>query len=477
MSKHRAILLAIALLLAVSLSACGGGPAKPAVEILAPPSGTQVAVGEQVELEYRATDANAVIRVDLEVDGKVVDSQSAPVAEGQPSMTGVLRWTPTGDGTYALVVFAYNRDRVSSDPVGINIVAGEGGPAPETTATIGLIIPGVTRSPSGISTRTPGEPTPTQKAGVATATPTRPAGATATRPAATPTPTTPPPPPTATRRPPAPTATTPPPPPTATQGPVPARIELINNSGEQVYWVHFESPYHNFSDDQLEEAIVPAGGRFNWNVLAGRYRLQAVASDGYALSDKASEDVRGHYQWTIPQTRQPRASIVLTNNSGHTVYRVYFSPSDQQDWGPDRLGSEILDPGETYMWQDLAPGTYDMKAEKQDGTILDERRYQSIAAGGVYDWTLPPVPVGEATVTMHNDSGQIIWYVYIWPPGEPWGDDRLGSMTVLPTDDPVDFRIQPGTYNLRAEDENRQLIHGEVGVTIVAGQTYHWFVG
>jgi hypothetical protein len=159
-SNHRTIVLTIALLLGFSLSACGGAAAKPAVEILSPPSGTQVAVGEQVEVQYRATDATAVIRVDLEVDGKVVDSQQAPVAEGQPSMSGVLRWTPTGDGTYALIVYAYNRDRVASDPVGINLVAGEGGPAPETTATIGLILPGATGSPSGISTQTPRVPTP-----------------------------------------------------------------------------------------------------------------------------------------------------------------------------------------------------------------------------------------------------------------------------------------------------------------------------
>ena len=134
MSNYRRILFIIIVLLIAGILACDGEAAKPTVEILSPPSGTQVALGEQVEVEYRASDATAVIRVDLEVDGQVVDSQSAPVAEGQPSLSGVLRWTPAEEGAYALLVYAYNRDRVASDAVGVNITVGEGG-APEASAT------------------------------------------------------------------------------------------------------------------------------------------------------------------------------------------------------------------------------------------------------------------------------------------------------------------------------------------------------
>lgn len=51
------------MLLTSSILACNmsiGGASKPTAEIVTPPSGTQVALGEQVQLEYRAIDALGV---------------------------------------------------------------------------------------------------------------------------------------------------------------------------------------------------------------------------------------------------------------------------------------------------------------------------------------------------------------------------------------------------------------------------------
>jgi len=137
--NRRKMLLGCVLLLTVGILACGvdmggEGPAKPTVEILSPASGSRVALGQEVEVQYRATDAVAVVRVELEVERQIVDLQSSPTAEGQPSLSGILRWTPTTAGVHTLLVYAYNRDGVSSDGVRVEIIVGEGG-APEATAT------------------------------------------------------------------------------------------------------------------------------------------------------------------------------------------------------------------------------------------------------------------------------------------------------------------------------------------------------
>lgn len=124
MLNCRRILFVVALLLVGGILACME-PSKPSVEILSPPSGIQVAVREQVEVQYRANDEVAVVRVEMEVNGQIVDSQNSPTAEGQPSLTGLLRWTPTEAGTYSLSVYAYNRDRAASDSVGVTITVGE----------------------------------------------------------------------------------------------------------------------------------------------------------------------------------------------------------------------------------------------------------------------------------------------------------------------------------------------------------------
>jgi hypothetical protein len=162
MSKYRRTLLAIAMLLAVGVLACtidigAGGASKPTVEILSPPSGSRVELGEDVEVQYRATDALAVVRAELEADGRIVAVDRSPAAEGQPSMTGILRWTPTTPGTHTLLVYAYNRDGMTSDAVGLSIAVASASPTPAPPTPIRAPAPATLVPP----TPTPVPPTPT----------------------------------------------------------------------------------------------------------------------------------------------------------------------------------------------------------------------------------------------------------------------------------------------------------------------------
>ena len=446
MSNHRMILVAALLLLVGGALACVGGPQKPSVEILSPPSGSEVALGETVQVEYRASDPAAVARVDLEVAGQVVDSQTSPVAEGQPTMTGVLSWIAGEEGSHTLIVYAYNSDRVASDPVGVNVTVGDSGAVPGATVTISLLMPGGTATPE--STGSPPPP-----------------GATATtkRPASSPAPSsTRPPMPTATTPPPTPTQrlAAPPPPPTATQGQVPARIELINNSGEEIYFVHFASPYHNLADDQLGSDTVYAGNNYNWNVLAGTYRLQAVAADGFVLDDRSGVDVHGHYQWTIGVKRQPTptqpvpARIELFNNSGEEIYFVHFE-SPYHAFADDQLGSDIIQPGSNYNWNVLA-GNYHLQAVASDGYVLDE--VWGADVHGHYQWVVPQTrqPAAEhLSLTVVNGTGSAICelYVYLtadWPnTGSNIMDLRGGC---LPVGGMETIGIESGDWTIDAYD-------------------------
>jgi hypothetical protein len=370
MSNHKRILVAALLLLVAGALACVGGPQKPSVEVLSPLSGSEVAVGEEVLVEYRASDTTAVIRVDLEVEGQVVDSQKSPVSDGQPNMTGVLRWKAEEPGSQTLVVYAYNRDRVASDAVGVTITVGEGEAAPGATVTLSLLLPSSTRTADSTATVPAASPS---------ATTTRPPAApTATR-------TTPPPSPTPTQqqaptpRPPTATATKPPPSPTPTEIP-PARIELINNSGEDVFFVHFESPYHNFAADQLGSDIVPAGANYNWNVLSGTYHLQASATDGYVLSEVWSADVHGHYQWVINQTRQPQMSrFVVFSSCAEPIVYLYVSALP----GVNLVQEGAMFTGESRIFE-VPPGQWSFEAQNQWNQMLDRGENLFQAGADVY---------------------------------------------------------------------------------------------
>ncbi|HUV88008.1 MAG TPA: Ig-like domain-containing protein, partial [Anaerolineae bacterium] len=111
MPNRRKMLSAIVALLALGMLACsmdigGEAPSKPTVEIVSPASGARVPVGQELEVQYRATDAVAVVRVELEMGRQIVDLQNSPTAEGQPSLSGILRWTPSTAGVYTLLVYA-----------------------------------------------------------------------------------------------------------------------------------------------------------------------------------------------------------------------------------------------------------------------------------------------------------------------------------------------------------------------------------
>lgn len=189
MSNRRSILLVLSLLVSANLLACTviedigliGGPTKPTVQILSPPSGSQVTLGLQVEVQFQASDAVGVVRVELEADGELVDSQRSPAAEGQPTMTGVLRWSPTTPGTHTLIVYAYNRDGVASDAVGVSIIAmEEPGLGPQLPPPVATPVPPTPGEAAATlvpppPTDTPIPPTPESPAATHTSVPPTPA--------------------------------------------------------------------------------------------------------------------------------------------------------------------------------------------------------------------------------------------------------------------------------------------------------------
>jgi hypothetical protein len=68
---------------------------------------------------------------------------------------------------------------------------------------------------------------------------------------------------------------------------------------------------------------------------------------------------------------QSRPSINIVNNTGYTIYKLYVSPAENEDWGEDILGNTILENGETFVFQLPAPlsqvNVYDIGVEDGSG--------------------------------------------------------------------------------------------------------------
>ena len=87
----------------------------------------------------------------------------------------------------------------------------------------------------------------------------------------------------------------------------------------------------------------------------------------------ATAQRRGHY------------TLLIENDSRYDIYYLYMSRTLEDDWGPDRLGSEVLGSGETFSLGNIPAGEYDVKFADEDD---DECVLSDIAIVTDTEWSL-----------------------------------------------------------------------------------------
>jgi predicted small secreted protein len=61
------------------------------------------------------------------------------------------------------------------------------------------------------------------------------------------------------------------------------------------------------------------------------------------------------------------SSLTIVNDSSFTFDNIYLSPVDQDDWGADLLGADLLDPGDEVVITDLVCDVFDIRIVDEDG--------------------------------------------------------------------------------------------------------------
>lgn len=185
------------LILLPILSACPASPTptavvkvnRPTIELLAPPSGVRVVLGDELEVETKSADARGLDRIELWVDGQIYRVDQV---KGAPTFRVIQRWRADSPGEHKLMVQAINMDNLTAVPIEFTVEVLDPAlftPTPTNTPTE-TPTPTKTPTPTETPTHTPqptatptGTPTPT-----VTPTETPPAEATpAATPAVTPT--------------------------------------------------------------------------------------------------------------------------------------------------------------------------------------------------------------------------------------------------------------------------------------------------
>lgn len=67
------------------------------------------------------------------------------------------------------------------------------------------------------------------------------------------------------------------------------------------------------------------------------------------------------------------STLVIENESSYTLIEIYLSSTSDNSWGPDLLGNQVLEPGDTLELSQIECDTYDIRIvdEDADECILD----------------------------------------------------------------------------------------------------------
>lgn len=140
-------------------------------------------------------------------------------------------------------------------------------------------------------------------------------------------------------------------------------------------------------------------------------------------------------------------SFILVNDTGRVIVEAYASPTSQSEWGEDRLGSEVLQPGGAFAVR-LPRGAcaYDLRVVLQ-GAGAEERRGVDLCAVKEVAFGAPAAPpattggkgapaasaarTGNPSFNLVNRSGRTIREFYASPASRTeWGPDVLGASVV-----------------------------------------------
>ncbi len=163
------------------------------------------------------------------------------------------------------------------------------------------------------------------------------------------------------------------------------RINITNETGNyRFFFVHISpASSDSWGEDQLgsDEVISPGASR-KFHVDNGTFDIKIIDEDedeyifwnvyvNGALNLDVSLDDLGEQDWDTSSsnsTSDGLAPVSITNELGDwTIWYVYANPSDSDSWGEDRLGSELLEPGDTFTFYLSANDSYDFKVEDEDG--------------------------------------------------------------------------------------------------------------
>jgi hypothetical protein len=165
-------------------------------------------------------------------------------------------------------------------------------------------------------------------------------------------------------------------------------FRIVNNTQMAVNEVYASpSTDRSWGQDRLGAEVIRPGATHIIRLPPGdcTYDIRIVYQDGRAEERRAVNTcaitdfvlgAAGNAAPARPQLGgQGNPSFNLVNNSGRVIEEFYASPASEQNWGPDRLGSETVAPGSRFAIR-LPQGEclYDLRLVFRGGEAREQRR-------------------------------------------------------------------------------------------------------
>lgn len=95
-------------------------------------------------------------------------------------------------------------------------------------------------------------------------------------------------------------------------------------------------------------------------------------------------------------------TVRVVNSTTRPIFFVYLSPCADTEWGPDRLGADVISAGASFQFTNLRAGCWDARAVL-DNNQAAERLGFTVTAGQVFTWT--PAASAFASIARERAAG------------------------------------------------------------------------
>lgn len=204
--------------------------------------------------------------------------------------------------------------------------------------------------------------------------------------------------------------------PPSTEVPEGASIEITNESGIDVWYVYISpSKADDWGEDWLDDVIIPDGETHTiFGIPEGVYDVRAMDEDGDEIEVFWSVELEGDMTWSISGL----ASLQITNDTDRTIGYLYIAPRENDNWGEDWLGEDVIPAGETYTVEGISPDVYDIRARDMDDEFIEA--IYNVTLDGSDSWTV----IGKTFLP----SNAVLRFEDDWTDNRNnWGSDTEGE--------------------------------------------------